>query len=108
MAAPDSDERPIWGAQLHVRPRPGCDGGLGGAAGAYVWVFALSGSEERFETLVSSEMERLGLFIAEIEDCGRVLPHPDDAPDLSDLYANLSDGSPVQYGSFHTYPEDDA
>jgi hypothetical protein len=100
-------ERAVWGAQLHVRPFPGKDGGLEGAKGAHAWVFALASSEAEYREMVTAEMEDLGLFIADVEHLSRY--HPPEAADDSSsrCISNLSDEWPVQYHRFHTYRDED-
>jgi hypothetical protein len=101
------NEQPVWGAQLHLRPLPGKDGGLGGAKGAFAWVFALAESEAEYREIVAAEMEGLGLFIAEVEQLGRY-ERTDGADDPSSRCINrLSDEWPVQYHNFHTYRDED-
>ena len=100
-------QRGVWGAQLHVRPLPETDGGLGGAKGAYAWVFALAGSEAEYREMVTAEMETLGLFIAEIEDLGHYQPVEGADDPSSRCISNLTDEWPVQYHRFHTYSDED-
>jgi hypothetical protein len=101
------NQRTAWGAQLHLRPLPAQDGGLGGAKGAFAWVFALANSEAEYREIVSAEMEAVGLFIAEVEHLGRY-ERIDGADDPSSRCINrLSDEWPVQYHNFHTYHEED-
>ncbi len=96
-----------WGARLHVRPLPGGDGGLGGAKGAYAWVFAVANSETEYREMVAAEMEGLGLFIAEVEDLGRYRSTGDAADPSSRCIDSLSNEWPVQYHTFHVYSDDD-
>ena len=100
--------RDVWGAQLHVRPLPGGDGGLGGAAGAYAWVYALACSEADYRELVAAEMATVGLFIADTESLGIFEPHPDDLEETRGCFERLSEQWPVQYHNFHSYPVDEA
>ena len=100
--------RDIWGAQLHVRPLPGGDGGLSGGAGAYAWVFALAASEAEYREMASAEMETLGLFVAEVEHLDRYAPHPEDDDERRGCYERLSDQWPCQYETFHSYPKDES
>jgi len=101
-------KREIWGAQLHVRPLPGRDGGLGGAAGAYAWVFALAAGEAEYREMAAAEMANLGLFIAEMERIDIYDPHPDDDDETRGCFERLSEKWPVQYDSFNCYPADQA
>ena len=103
-----SPKREIWGAQLHVKPLPGQDGGLSGAAGAYAWVFALAEGEAEYRELASAEMAALGLFIAEIEGINIYDPHPEDDDQTRRCFERLSEEWPVQYERFYCYPVDDA
>ena len=104
---PIDNQRGVWGAQLHLRPLPGKDGGLGGAKGAYAWVFALANSDAEYREVVSAEMESLGLFIAEVEQLSRY-ERTDEAGDSSSrCIQRLSDEWPVQYHDFHTYSDED-
>ncbi len=105
MSTGESQE--AWGAQLHVRPLPGTDGGLGGAKGAYAWVFALAHSDVEYREMVAAEMEALGLFIAQVEHLGRYHP-TEEADDPSNRCINsLTIEWPVQYHDFHAYIEED-
>ena len=103
----NENERVVWGAQLHVRPFPGKDGGLHGAKGAYAWVFALARSDAEYREMVAAEMETLGLFIAEVEQLGRydAIVGADDAS--SSCISSLTDEWPIQYNDFHTYRDED-
>jgi hypothetical protein len=98
----------IWGAQLHVRPMPGTDGGLSGSAGAFAWVFALATNEAEYREMASAKMAGLGLFIAQVEHLDRYDPHELDDDETRGCFERLSDEWPVQYHSFHTYPSDEA
>lgn len=99
-----ADPRIAWSGMLHVRPLPGHTGGLEGAAGAYVLVFALAGDEEEYRALVAVEMASLGLFIAEVEHIAPYESHKDDAKSIRQCAARLSPKWPVQYDDFHAYP----
>ncbi len=102
------DGRTPWIATLHVRPLPGRTGGLeGDPAGAYAIVLALAVDEADYREMVAAEMERLGLFIAEIENPGPYLAHLEDAESVRVCAARLSHEWPVQYHDFHTYPQDE-
>lgn len=104
---PIHNQRSVWGAQLHLKPLPGKDGGLGGAKGAYAWVFALANSDAEYRELVSAEMEGLGLFVVEVEQLSRY-ERTDEADDPSSRCMDrLSDEWPVQYDDFHTYRSED-
>lgn len=103
-----STKREIWGAQLHVRPLPGGDGGLDGAAGAYAWVFALAVGEAEYREMASAEMANLGLFIAEVEELDRYDAHQDDSDETRECFERLSEEWPVQYHDFHAYPKDES
>lgn len=101
------NERCVWGAQLHLRPLPGKDGGLDGAKGAHSWVFALASSEAEYREMATAEMEALGLFIAEVEHVGQYRA-TEMADDLSSrCINNLTYEWPVQYDQFHTYRDED-
>lgn len=97
-----------WIGRLHVRPLPGGDGGLHGAAGAYATVFALALSAGQFAEMVADEMASLGLTIVEMADVR--LYHPDAEDDVEVIASahRLSVEWPVQYHDFFTYPHDDA
>ena len=84
---------------------PGSDGGLDGAVGAYVWVFALATNETEYRAMTSAEMAKLGLSIADIEDLGRYeVPEADHA--MRGCFDRLSDDRPVQYHNFYAYSDD--
>lgn len=97
-----------WLAQLHVRPLPGRDGGLDGAAGAYALVLALARSEAEYLELASAEMRSLGLVIVEVERLAPYAPQEGDNPDVQACASHLGPEHPIQYLDFHTYPHDDA
>jgi hypothetical protein len=108
MSVSASRDRETWGALLHVRPLPGRDGGLAGAAGAFAWVFALAGSETEYRVMVSAEMANLGLCIAEVDQLDRYDPHPDDSDETRRCFERLSEEWPVQYDSFHSFSKDES
>jgi hypothetical protein len=98
-----------WSAMLHVRPLPGRIPAIeGGSAGAYAVVLALATDEADYRKIVTAEMERLGLFIAELESLARYEPHEGDPHNVRRCAAKLSEDWPVQYHDFHNYPHDEA
>jgi hypothetical protein len=103
----DKNHQQTWGAQLHLRPRPGKDGGLGGAKGAYAWVFALANSDVEYREMVAAAMEALGLFIVEIENLGHYQSSEDGDDPSSRCINSLTSEWPVQYHNFHTYNDED-
>ena len=100
--------RSAWSGLAHVRPLPGQTGELNGGAGAYALVLALAHDAHEFGELVASEMESLGLFVAELDDVGPFVLHEDDSESVRNCAARLSPEWPVQYEDFHTYPHDEA
>jgi len=94
---------------LHVRPLPGRISALeGGSAGAYAVVLALATDEADYRNIVTAEMERIGLFVAELEGLAPYEPQEDDPDNVRRCAAELSDDWPVQYRDFHNYPHDEA
>ena len=95
-------------ALLHVRPLPGRAHSLGDAASGMGWVLALARDAEDYLRAVTAEMERIGLFIAGVEDLDRYSQFTWCARDVVDSFERLSDEWPVQYHTFHTSRIDDA
>lgn len=95
-------------ARLHVRPLPGGDGGLSGAAGAYANVLALACSREEFTRMVVAEMHTLGLAVVEVDGAEPYHAEAEDDEAVVACAERLSDEWPVQYHSFQTYAHDDA
>lgn len=94
-------------ALLHVRPLPGRSNPLDGVSGMG-WVLALARDADDYLRLVTAEMERIGLFIAETEDLGRYSEFTSCAEHIVGSCERLSKEWPVQYHTFHTTTVDDA
>ena len=99
LSLPLATPRPVqimakipWSAMLHVRPLPGRGHALErGSAGAYAVVLALATDEADYRKIVTAEMERIGLFVAELESLAPYEPHEDDPDNVRRCAAELSD-----------------
>lgn len=80
---------------------------MGGAKGAYAWVFALASSDGEYREIAGAEMEALGLFVAEVEQLGQYEPAEDPDDPSSQCIHRLTDEWPVQYHDFHAYQDKD-
>jgi hypothetical protein len=104
----ERQEREAWMAMLHVRPMPERSNPFGAAVSGTGWVLALATDAAEYERLVVAEMDRIGLFITEVEGLNRYSAFTDCADHIVDAFARLSDEWPVQYHTFHTSLSDDA
>ena len=70
-------------------------------------MLALAHDESDYREIVAAEMQRLGLFIAEIEHLARYVPAEEDSESVRHCATRLSAEWPIQYQDFHTYPHDE-
>jgi pyruvate/2-oxoacid:ferredoxin oxidoreductase alpha subunit len=99
------DDMARWRALAEVIPRPGNDL-LNGAEGAYVAVVGMASSKSDLLKKVELALSAMGFDLLNLEDIERVqsIEKLKDAdPVLSERFASLRSGNPIEVGTFHTF-----
>ena len=105
-----TERRELWRGLVELRRLPDSEL-LRGSAGAYTWIVTWASDSAEFRTRTEMLATSLGLYVFGIEG-----EHPIDkdecSPDAEEIAELIerAEGNPdaILYGTFHTYPRDDA
>lgn len=101
------DRALLWIGLANVRPQPE-NNALGDSPGAFVAVVGKAEDVQQFRILVEHEMSILNFSVLALEDVEPLatrLARQELPTTLAASIANLTETSPVTYGTFHAYSQ---